>query len=647
MDDVAVLVFTSELAQLSARDFAALVVEELRMKLLVVGSDFALGRGREGTTDVLAGIGGEMGFAVDVVALLAASGEADAPSGKVGSTAVRQALARGDMETAASLLGRPFALRGPVIKGAERGKGLGFPTANMAFGQDRALPAFGVYVTRAYLREGVFPAVTNIGLRPTFGEDKPTVETFILDFQGEVYGQELRIELAASPAGRSALRQPRGPAGADREGRGGDEGVPGMTSATVPDDKRLRWLLRRAVAEIIPEEEFAAALRSGRSLRLKQGLDPSAPDLTLGHVVGLRKLRQFQELGHQVVLIVGDWTARIGDPSGQSQTRPMLTAEQVKANAETYMHQFFKVVDKASTEVRWQSEWFDKFDLADVIRLTARFTVAQMLQRDDFAQRFAEHKPIAIHEFLYPLLQAYDSVAIEADVEFGGTDQKFNLLVGRELQQMMGQPPQQCFLVPLLVGTDGRSKMSKSLGNYIAVDDPPDEMYGKMMSMPDAVMMDYFELVTDVPDEELAEMQEALRSPLREPHGAEDAPGARDRGAVPQPRGGPRGRGALHEGLPPARAAGGGAGNHRPRAIAGGSAQGGRDSAQPASFASEGVGRRAQFQRSPAASSARELSKSTAEKSPLDTVVPLQGRDDHPSGQAPLPAPSVDVGRQS
>jgi riboflavin kinase/FMN adenylyltransferase len=195
VDDVAVLAFTSELAQLSARDFVSLVVEELRMKLLVVGADFALGRGREGTTDVVARIGNEMGFVVDVVPLLAASGEADAPSAKVGSTAVRQALARGDMETVASLLGRPFGLRGPVIKGAERGKGLGFPTANMAFGQDRALPAFGVYVTRAYLREGVFPAVTNIGLRPTFGEDRPTVETFILDFQGEVYGQDLRIEL--------------------------------------------------------------------------------------------------------------------------------------------------------------------------------------------------------------------------------------------------------------------------------------------------------------------------------------------------------------------------------------------------------------------------------------------------------------------
>jgi tyrosyl-tRNA synthetase len=285
-----------------------------------------------------------------------------------------------------------------------------------------------------------------------------------------------------------------------------------MTSATIPDEKRLRGLMRRAVAEIIPEEEFASALRSGRSLRLKMGLDPSAPDLTVGHAVALRKMRQLQELGHQVVLIVGDWTARIGDPSGQSQTRPMLSAEQVKANAETYLHQFYKIMDESRTEIRFQSEWYEGFNLETVIRLTARFTVAQMLQRDDYSQRFNEHKPIGIHEFLYPLLQAYDSAAIESDVEFGGTDQKFNLLVGRELQQMMGQPPQQCFLVPLLVGTDGKVKMSKSLGNYIALEDPPDEMYGKTMSLPDAVMMDYFELVTDVPDEELAEMQEALRA---------------------------------------------------------------------------------------------------------------------------------------
>jgi tyrosyl-tRNA synthetase len=280
----------------------------------------------------------------------------------------------------------------------------------------------------------------------------------------------------------------------------------------VPKDDELRWILRRAVAEVIPEDEFVEALRSGRRLRLKMGFDPSAPDLTLGHAVGLRKLRQLQELGHQVVVIVGDWTARIGDPSGQSQTRPMLTAEEVKANAETYLRQFFMVVDREPTEVRWQSEWFDKFDLETVVRLAARFTVAQMLQRDEYSQRFAAHKPIGLHEFLYPLLQAYDSVAIEADVEFGGTDQKFNLLVARDLQAMMGQQPQQCFLVPLLVGTEGKMKMSKSLGNYIALEDPPQEMYGKVMSLPDDVMMDYYELVTDVPDKEVAEIGEALHT---------------------------------------------------------------------------------------------------------------------------------------
>jgi len=287
-----------------------------------------------------------------------------------------------------------------------------------------------------------------------------------------------------------------------------------MSKATVrvPKDDELRWILRRAVAETIPEDEFVEALSSGRCLRLKMGFDPSASDLTLGHAVGLRKLRQLQEFGHQVVVIVGDWTARIGDPSGQSQTRPMLTAEEVKANAETYLRQFFMVVDRERTEIRWQSEWFDKFDLETVVRLAARFTVAQMLQRQEYSERFAAHKPIGLHEFLYPLLQAYDSVAIEADVEVGGTDQKFNLLVARDLQAMMGQRPQQCFLVPLLVGTDGTMKMSKSLGNYIALEDPPQEMYGKVMSLPDDVMMDYYELVTDVPDKEVAEIGENLRT---------------------------------------------------------------------------------------------------------------------------------------
>jgi len=211
-----------------------------------------------------------------------------------------------------------------------------------------------------------------------------------------------------------------------------------------------------------------------------------------------------------VILIVGDWTAQIGDPSGQSATRSMLTAEEVRANAETYMQQFFKVVDKEKTETRWQSEWFGKFNLADVIRLTSKFTVAQLLAREDFSKRYAAGRPIAITELLYPLLQAYDSVAIKADVEFGGIDQKFNCLMGRELQQMIGQPRQQVFLMHLLVGTDGQQKMSKSLGNYIAVNDTPEDMYGKVMSIPDDLLMDYFELLTDVTDKELAEFKQQL-----------------------------------------------------------------------------------------------------------------------------------------
>jgi len=271
-----------------------------------------------------------------------------------------------------------------------------------------------------------------------------------------------------------------------------------------------KYLLRRGVAEIIVEDELRGLLRSGKKLRLKEGFDPSFPDIHLGHMVSLRKLRQFQELGHQVVLIVADWTARIGDPSGASATRPMLTEAQVRANAQTYMEQFFKIVDKAKTEVRWQSEWFDKFTLTEVLQLTSKFTVAQFLAREDFNARYSDGRPIALIEFMYPLLQAYDSVAIEADVEFGGTDQKFNFLVGRELQSMMGQPPQQCFMTPLLVGTDGSQKMSKSLGNYIGVAEPPDSIYGKTMSIRDDLIIQYFELVTDVPDAELAEFRQAL-----------------------------------------------------------------------------------------------------------------------------------------
>jgi len=211
--------------------------------------------------------------------------------------------------------------------------------------------------------------------------------------------------------------------------------------------QEINYLLKRGVAEIIIEEELAELIHSGKKLRLKEGFDPSSPDIHLGHMVALRKLRQFQDLGHHVILIVGDWTAQIGDPSGASATRPMLSKEEVQTNAETYMQQFFKVVDKQRTEVRWQSEWFGKFTLADVIQLTSKFTIAQLMSREDFSNRYNAGRPIAVTELLYPLLQAYDSVAIQADVEFGGTDQKFNLLVGRELQSMVGQPPQQLFLV--------------------------------------------------------------------------------------------------------------------------------------------------------------------------------------------------------
>ena len=276
-------------------------------------------------------------------------------------------------------------------------------------------------------------------------------------------------------------------------------------------------LLKRGVSEIIVESEFAELLDSGGSLRLKMGFDPSAPDIHVGHSVGLRKLRQYQDIGHRVVLIVGDWTAQIGDPSGRSQTRPMLTAEEVRENAETYLAQFFKIVDRSNTEIRWQSEWFGKFSLTDVIQLTSRFTVAQFLAREDFSNRYKSNQPIAITELLYPLLQAYDSIAVESDVEFGGMDQKFNLLVGRDLQGMMGQRPQQCVLVPLLPGTDGVQKMSKSLGNYIGIAEPANDIYGKTMSLPDEMIIPYLENATDVPGPELEEMRRAMADELANP----------------------------------------------------------------------------------------------------------------------------------
>ena len=282
-----------------------------------------------------------------------------------------------------------------------------------------------------------------------------------------------------------------------------------MPAARKPTPAELERILERGVAEIIPRQEFIDRLNDGRPLRLKMGFDPSAPDLHLGHVVGLRKLRQLQDLGHTVVVIVGDWTARIGDPSGRSETRPMLTAEQVQRNADTYMRQFFSVVDRARSEVRWQSEWFERFDLATVMRLSAEFTLNQFLHREDFGNRYAAGSPIAIVELLYPLLQAYDSVAVQADVEFGGTDQKFNLLVGRDLLEKRGMRPQDVFLVPILPGTDGVRRMGKSLGNYVAIEDPPNEQYGKLMSIPDNVLPLYYDLLTDCSEEELQAVRSA------------------------------------------------------------------------------------------------------------------------------------------
>ena len=283
------------------------------------------------------------------------------------------------------------------------------------------------------------------------------------------------------------------------------------------DSNTLRKITRRGVAEIIPENDFIKRLNEGTPLRLKMGFDPSKPYLHLGHVVGLKKLRQLQDLGHELTLIVGDWTAQIGDPSGQSDTRSMLTASEVQQNAETYMQQFFKIVDPEKTKAVYQSEWFGNFSLTDVIRLTSFFTVNQFLHRDDFSKRYATQKPIAVTELLYPLLQAYDSVAIKADVEFGGTDQLFNLMVGRELQEKMGQDPQIVFLMPILPGTDGVRRMGKSLNNYIAIEDSPKDMFGKIMSLPDEVIPLYFELLTDLPEPELEHLTTSIEQHTENP----------------------------------------------------------------------------------------------------------------------------------
>lgn len=274
--------------------------------------------------------------------------------------------------------------------------------------------------------------------------------------------------------------------------------------------------IKHGVADLINEQDLVKkiekSIKENKPLVVKLGLDPTAPDIHLGHTVPLRKLRLFQEFGHQVVIVIGGFTARIGDPTGKSVTRPPLTKEEVLKNAETYKTQIFKVLDPEKTIVRDNSEWLESMNFADVLRLASSYTVARMMERDDFSKRFKEGRPIGVHEFMYPLMQGHDSVALHADVEFGGTDQTFNLLMGRHLQELEGQEPQVVITMPLLEGLDGIQKMSKSLGNYIGIDEEPKEMYGKAMSIPDELMMRYFMLVTDMSIEEQEDMIKRLES---------------------------------------------------------------------------------------------------------------------------------------
>ncbi len=269
-------------------------------------------------------------------------------------------------------------------------------------------------------------------------------------------------------------------------------------------------LISRGTDEVLVENELRERLKLGRPLRIKAGFDPTAPDLHLGHTVLLNKMRQFQQLGHQVIFLIGDFTGRIGDPSGKSVTRPALDDAAVLANAQTYKEQVFKILDSEKTEVRFNAEWFEPMSASDLIRLASRQTLARMLERDDFSTRYREQQPIALHEFLYPMVQGYDSVALECDVELGGTDQKFNLLMGRELQKGNGQLPQIVITMPLLEGLDGVQKMSKSLNNYVGVDDAPDDMFGKMMSIPDSIMWRYFELLSAKSNADIEKYRQAI-----------------------------------------------------------------------------------------------------------------------------------------
>lgn len=268
--------------------------------------------------------------------------------------------------------------------------------------------------------------------------------------------------------------------------------------------------IKTGTADLVPEEELAKKLKvakeEDRPLRVKLGVDPSSPDLTLGHAVVLRKLRQLQDLGHQAILVVGDFTRRIGDPSGKSTTREIMGAKEIEDNMKDYEKQVFRILDPEKTEFRYNSEWLGKLKFEDIIELTSKYTVARMLERDDFAKRYSENKPISILEFLYPLAQAYDSVAVDADIELGGSDQRFNLIVGRQIQREFDQEPQLVMTVPLLTGTDGSKAMSQTRGNYIGINEPPEEMYGKLMSITDATMPEYFRLLTDISLEDLGDI---------------------------------------------------------------------------------------------------------------------------------------------
>ncbi len=293
-----------------------------------------------------------------------------------------------------------------------------------------------------------------------------------------------------------------------------------------PIDLQMEIILRGA-AEVISEEELRKkilrSIETGKPLRVKAGFDPTAPDLHIGHTVLLQKMKQFQDLGHEVIFLIGDFTGMIGDPTGKSETRPPLTPDQVKANAKTYMDQVGKILDISRTTVEFNSRWMSEMSSADLVQLAGKYTVARMLERDDFQKRFREQRPISVHEFLYPLIQGYDSVALRADVELGGTDQKFNLLVGRELQKEYGQPPQALVMMPLLEGTDGVNKMSKSLNNYIGISEEPKEIFGKTMSISDAMMIKYYELLSDLPLDEIEKLQNELEHGQRHPMDAKKA----------------------------------------------------------------------------------------------------------------------------